>query len=180
MNVTPFVLTNQLGEHEDKLVDLYKADAALDQTIPESIRSSTEWLLRLVNCIYSNRIEGNPTHPKDLLKTQERGHADSTEDPEDSVIELLVHLEAQIKTKEIAAGLTNISKQSFIKQLHKSFYNGLPESFLIVKNKDGNEVVDTDNTPLLIKPGEYRTLSVQVGSHIPPVSDEISQYMSWL
>jgi Fic family protein len=115
-----------------------------------------------------------------LLKTQERGHSDSTEAPADSVIELLVHLEAQIKTKEIAAGLTNLSKQGFIKGLHKSFYNGLPESFPIVKDKDGNEVFDTDNKPLLIKPGEYRTLSVQVGSHIPPVSDEISQYMRWL
>ena len=167
MNIIPFVQSSQLGDYEDKLVDLYMADAALNQTIPDSIRSSTEWLLRLVNCFYSNRIEGNPTHPKDLLKTQERGHADSTEDPADSVIELLVHLEAQIKTKEIASGLTNLSNQSFIKQLHESFYKGLPESFLIVKDKDGNEVFDTDNNLLLIKPGEYRTRSVQVGAHIP-------------
>lgn len=180
MNITPFVQSNQVGEYEDKLVDLYRADAALNQTIPDSIRSSTEWLLRLVNCFYSNRIEGNPTHPKDLLKTQERGQANSTEAPTDSIIELLVHLEAQIKTKEIAAGITNLSKQSFIRGLHQSFYSGLPESFFIVKNKEGNEVFDTDNKPLLTKPGEYRSLSVQVGSHIPPVSAEISQYMSWL
>ncbi len=73
IEITPYVESSQLGEYEDKLVELYKADAALNETIPESIRSSTEWLLRLVNCFYSNRIEGNSTHPKDLLRTQEKG-----------------------------------------------------------------------------------------------------------
>lgn len=180
MNIIPFIESNKLGEYEDKLVELYMADAALNKTIPDSIRSSTEWLLRLVNCFYSNRIEGNPTHPKDLLKTQEKGRVDNGEDPADSVIELLVHLEAQIKTKEVTASLTNLSKQSFIKRLHKSFYSGLPQSFLLVKDKDGNEFSDAENKPLLINPGEYRTHSVQVGTHIPPSSEELKQYMGWL
>jgi len=180
MNIIPFIPSNKLGEYEDKLVELYMADAALNKTIPESIRASTEWLLRLVNCFYSNRIEGNPTHPKDLLKTQERGRVNTEEHPADSIIELLVHLEAQIKTKEVSAGLTNISKQCFVKELHKSFYSGLPDSFLTVKDKDGREAFDADNTPLLIKPGEYRTHPVQVGAHIPPSSEEINQYMAWL
>ena len=88
MNIIPFIESNKFGEYEDKLVELYMADAALNKTIPDSIRSSTEWLLRLVNCFYSNRIEGTPpTHPKDLLKSQERGCVDNGEDPTDSVIE---------------------------------------------------------------------------------------------
>ncbi len=180
MNIIPFIQSNQLGEYEDKLVELYMADAALNQTIPDSIRSSTEWLLRLVNCFYSNRIEGNPTHPKDLLKTQERGRVDCKEASNDSIMELLAHLEAQIKAKEVATDLTNVSTQNFIKGLHESFYQGLPKSFLVVNDKNGNVAFDAENKPLLVKPGEYRNNPVQVGSHIPPASEELNQYMGWI
>ena len=180
MNITPFIQSNQLGEYENKLVDLYMADAALNQTIPESIRSSTEWLLRLVNCFYSNRIEGNSTHPKDLLRTQEKGKIDNEENTTDSITELLAHLEAQIKANKSASDLTNVSTQKFIKNLHKSFYDGLPNSFLLVKDQDGNQVFNSENKPLLVHPGEYRSHSVKVGTHIPPVSGELNQYMNWL
>jgi len=179
MNIIPFLQSNQLGEYEDKLVDLYMADAALNQTIPDSIRSSTEWLLRLVNCFYSNRIEGNSTHPKDLLKTQEKDRSQADEVSDDSLMELLAHLEAQIKAKEATSAITNVSSQGFIKGLHKSFYQGLPESFLIVKDKNGNVAFDAENKPLLVKPGEYRSNPVQIGVHVPPASEELNQYMGW-
>lgn len=156
------------------------ADAALNRTIPESIRRSTEWLLRLVNCFYSNKIEGNPTHPKDLLKTQEKGRVNNNENPSDSLLELLAHLEAQIKFKEGPSRLTNINSQNFIKDLHKSFYHGLPKHFLSVKDKNGSEVFDVNKKPLLVMPGEYRKNSVQVGTHIPPSSKELNNYMGWL
>jgi hypothetical protein len=47
MNIIPFIAPSELGEYQDKLIELYMADAALNQTIPDSIRGSTEWLLRL-------------------------------------------------------------------------------------------------------------------------------------
>jgi Fic family protein len=179
MNIIPFIQSNQLGEYEDKLVELYMADAALNRTIPDSIRSSTEWLLRLVNCFYSNRIEGNSTHPKVLLKTQEKGRSQTDEISDDSIMELLAHLEAQIKAKEVTSGIINVSSQGFIKGLHKSFYKGLPESFLTVKDKNGDIAFDAKNKPLLIIPGEYRNNPVQVGTHVPPLSEDLSQYMGW-
>lgn len=176
----PFISTAKLGEYQDKLVELYKVDAALNQTIPDSIRSSTEWLLRQVNCFYSNRIEGNPTHPKELLKTQERGHTKKTEGYTNAVLELLAHLEAQIKAKESAIECSDVCSQNYIKGLHKSFYDGLPKSFHTVKDKDGREVLDDRNKPLLVRPGEYRDRPVQVGTHTPPDSEELNGYMDWL
>jgi Fic family protein len=71
-----------------------------------------------VNCFYSNRIEGNSTHPKELLKTQEKGHVGCEESSTDSILELLSHLEAQIKTKKASLDLTNVCTQDFIKDLH--------------------------------------------------------------
>jgi len=178
--ITPFLASGQLGEYEDKLLELYTADAALNQTIPDSIRSSTEWLLRLVNCFYSNRIEGNSTHPKDLLRTQEKGESSRSTEHNESIMELLAHLEAQIKAKGSLVTPSNVTSQGFIKELHKSFYEGLPESFLSIKNKDGKDIFDSDNNLICIQPGEYRALPVQVGKHIPPNSKEISGYMNWL
>jgi Fic family protein len=180
ITLIPYISADKLGDYQDKLVELYMADAALNQTIPDSIRGSTEWLLRQVNCFYSNRIEGNPTHPKDLLKTQENADKDKREVITDDILELLAHLEAQIKAKKAAVSMAEVSKQSFIKGLHKSFYEGLPESFLTVKDKQGNEVLDKENKPLLVKPGEYRDHLVQVGNHVPPRCDELKGYMKWV
>jgi hypothetical protein len=70
ISMTPFLESNDLSEYQDKIIELIKADAELDQSIPDSLRSSLEWLLRLVNSYYSNKIEVNPTHSKDLFKTQ--------------------------------------------------------------------------------------------------------------
>lgn len=70
ISMTPFLESNDLSEYQDKIIELIKADAELDQSIPDSLRSSLEWLLRLVNSYYSNKIEVNPTHLKDLFKTQ--------------------------------------------------------------------------------------------------------------
>lgn len=180
IGITPYIESSKLGEYEDKLVELYRADAALNETIPDSIRSSTEWLLRLVNCFYSNRIEGNSTHPKDLLRTQEKDCGENESRNDEPIMELLAHLEAQIKAKKSGVNKTTIMTQDFIKELHRTFYSGLPDSFLSVKDKEGKDVFDHDNKLILVHPGEYRTHPVQVGSHIPPNSNELNGYMEWL
>lgn len=179
-SITPYLSGDKLGEYQDKLVELYMDDSALNKTIPDSIRGSTEWLLRQVNCFYSNKIEGNPTHPKDLLRSQETNKANSTEERSGAILELLVHLEAQIKAKRASASLKDVCDQRFIKELHTSFYEGLSEEHLVVKDIEGREVVEKGGSPFLIKPGEYRALQVKVGSHIPPEPSEIASYMKWL
>lgn len=70
--------------------------------------------------------------------------------------------------------------QNFIKNLHKSFYDGLPDACLTVKSKKGEVVFDHNNKPMLVRPGEYRAHPVQVGSHIAPDSCELGRYMGWL
>ncbi|WP_028302822.1 hypothetical protein [Oceanospirillum maris] len=90
ISITPYLESSDLGEYQDKIVDLIRADAELNRSIPNSIRGSLEWLLRLVNSYYSNRIEGNPTHPKDLLSTQSKQGKDKAEQTKD-IMELLAH-----------------------------------------------------------------------------------------
>ena len=180
VSVTPYLGQDKLGEYQDKLVDLYKADATLHQSIPSSIRSSTEWLLRLVNCYYSNRIEGNPAHPKDLLLTQEKNNEDKPAEVSSEVLELLVHLEAQFKASKADVSGSKVIQRSFIKELHRSFYQSLPEEFHSVKDLAGKQVLDDTGQPLSIKPGEFRELDVKVGRHIPPSHQQVERYMSWI
>lgn len=182
IQITPYNDAHMLGDYQDKLVELLQADSALNRTVPDSIRNSIEWLLRQVNCYYSNKIEGNPTHPKELLKAQvpQTGKEGTTAIRSRAIQELLAHLEVQIKleTKEIAS--KDICSQEFIKSLHRAFYDGLPEDQLRIKNQHGEDVLDDNNSPMLISPGEYRKHIVLVGRHEPPPPDELNGYMKWL
>ena len=177
--ITPFIQQEKLGEYQDKIVDLHRADMALNQTIPDSIRENTEWLLRQVNCFYSNKIEGNPTHPKDLLRTQEN-KTNGAEELTGALRELLVHLEVQIKAQSAATDIKEVCTEAFIKDLHKSFYEGLPDEHRMVKDIEGRSAIGEDGRPLLITPGEYRNLAVKVGAHVPPEPNLIPSHMGWL
>lgn len=183
IQITPYVDSLKLGEYQDKLVHLYQIDSHLNQSVPDSIRNSVEWLLRQVNCYYSNRIEGNPTHPKELLRAQtpQTGvNSNITATRSRAVQELLAHLEVQIRlgNRQIPPG--EITTQEFIKGLHRSFYQGLPEGQLHVKNQANEDVLDTNGEPLLVVPGEYRNHAVVVGNHEPPPASELASYMEWL
>lgn len=177
--ITPYSDPSSLGEYQDKIVELYKADSALNQTIPDSIRLSTEWLLRLVNCYYSNKIEGNPTHPKELLKTQE-GSGNNNEVVSKSVLELLVHLEAQIKAKASSEEVDSVVSREYIKSIHQSFYKDLPEDMLFVRTKVGDVAVDEDGKTIKVIPGEFRLREVEVGNHLPPTYKDVPSYMRWV
>ena len=179
IQVTPYLDSSRLGEYQDKIVELYMADSALNQTIPDSIRSSTEWLLRLVNCYYSNKIEGNPTHPKELLKTQEKGGT-SKQAVSKSVQELLIHLEAQLKAKSSSELSPAIATENYIKSIHKSFYGGLTDETLNILDVEGNIALDDEDNPIRVIPGEFRERDVKVGQHEPPNFNEVPSYMAWI
>lgn len=183
ISITPYLDGLKLGDYQDKLVHLYQIDLHLNQSVPDSIRESVEWLLRQVNCYYSNRIEGNPTHPKELLKIQapQTGSSSNLSVARPKALqELLAHLEVQLRLKNRQTSADEITTQEFIKELHRSFYQGLPEDQLHIKNQANEAVVDEQGEPLLIVPGEYRNHSVIVGNHEPPPAQELNSYMEWL
>lgn len=177
--MTAFLESKDLDEYQDKIMDLHTADAVLNSSIPDSIRGSLEWLLRLVNCYYSNKIEGNPTHPKDLLKTQAVETGDSVSQSKD-IKELLSHLEVQLKLSKMDVPKEIIVSESFIKEIHRDFYKGLPEEALLVRNQDGSFAKNRDGEYIHVIPGEYRRDLVCVGEHTPPDIEDMHRYMRWI
>lgn len=114
-----------------------------------------------------------------MLKTQEQGSNDN-QGVSKSVLELLAHLEAQIKAKTSSAEVDSITSRDRIKSIHQSFYEGLPNEMLVVRNKDGGIALDESGEPIKVTPGEFRDRDVLVGQHIPPEFKNIPGYMKWI
>lgn len=178
--ITPYLSADKLGEHQDKLVDLYRADSALSQTAPDSIKPSMKWLVLLVNSFYSNKIEGNSTQPNDFLLAQEIDSSAPNKKPTGEIVELLAHIKAQINIQNTPTTTANICKEQFIRSIHRALYKSLSEEHLIVKNTDGSKASNKDEKLVLVKPGDYRIHTVKVGSHVPPKTAEIKAYMNWI
>jgi len=169
-SVTPFISQeNAPGKLQDAVVELYTLDAALNANIPESLRLPMVKLLRVVNSFYSNKIEGNPTHPAEILHAQEEGGGN---DPSDDLLEIKQHIEVQTRLANLEIGKDLICTSKFFRDVHKEFYQGLPKKFLEIKNPDTDEIIP-------ITPGEFRTRNVKVGKHLPPEHQEIPRYMGW-
>jgi Fic family protein len=168
--ITPFISQdNAPGALQDAIVELCMLDAALNANIPEALREPMTYLLRYVNSFYSNRIEGNPTHPADILHAQEEGLAN---DSSDDLLEIKQHVEVLTRLSSSDVSLDVVSTPEFLKEIHKSFYEGLPESFLEIKYPKTDEIIK-------LIPGEVRERNVKVGKHIPPDYSEISSYLRW-
>jgi Fic family protein len=169
-SITPYIRQDSApGELQNSIVELYKLDAALYSNIPDSLRNPMIYLLRVVNSFYSNKIEGNPTHPAEILHTQEEGEQAN---PTDDLLEIKQHIEVQTKLANINAGSKEICSPVFLRKLHQSFYDGLPQKFSEIKNPDNGDVIH-------IVPGEFRQRNVKVGSHIPPDHSELKGYLEW-
>lgn len=161
------------GQLLDDTMSLIQADAALNATIPQTIRPQLEGLLRVVNSYYSNKIEGNPTTPAEVLRAHKH-ELDEIESRNKGLVEMKRHLELQLF---LHTRYTDIMKDGGfatsegIKTLHKMFYLKMPEDFLYVEKKDGSSIP--------IVPGEYRKHDVEVGIHLPPLHNDVERYMKW-
>jgi Fic family protein len=114
-------------------------------------------LLRGVNSYYSNRIEGQHTHPREIERALRK---DFDKVPDKARLQRLAiaHIDTQKEMESwLAADLAlSVYSPDFIARLHESFYGKLPAKERITK--EGDEVV----------PGEWRKKDVDVGDHVAP------------
>ncbi|MCP4697279.1 MAG: Fic family protein [Gammaproteobacteria bacterium] len=171
MSITPFITTDRVpGVLQDIAVDIYKADAALSACMPDSLRHSVTDLLRTVNSYYSNRIEGNPTRPADILRARQDADSAGTED--DDLLEIKIYAEIQAKLDLGAIDSASVCSKNFLLNIHKAFYTGLPAKFTLIEHPDTHEKIS-------LVPGQLRQHTVRVGEHIPPGPDELDSLMNW-
>lgn len=123
-------------------------------------------LLRGVNSYYSNRIEGQHTHPRAIERALRK---DFDKEPAKARLQRMAvaHIETQKDMESWLSTEPDLSVYSagFLGRLHESFYGRLlPEDRI---TKEGDVVV----------PGELRKRDVQVGEHLPPGKDSVPGFL---
>lgn len=131
-------------------------------------------LVRMMNCYYSNLIEGHNTRPKDI----ELALAGVELEPERRplALEARAHVivQREIDLMHLRGELPSPTSPPFISWVHRAFYEEMPEEFRFVERPDGRRVE--------IRPGEFRADlrdDVAVGRHQPPSSDRVDAFMAY-
>ena len=165
-----------LDEAGTEIVDLVAELSAAAHTLgarlhPRSAEALAD-LVRVMNCYYSNLIEGHNTTPRDIERAL-ADQFDATEERRNLQLEARAHIRLQREIdRQFATGsLPEPAAGGFIRGLHRSFYDGAAEAMLLVEGA-GKQVRMT--------PGEYRSTAdheVSVGRHLPPSATAVAAFM---
>ena len=119
----------------DAIAALCSASAALGARLHPATAANLSDLVRLMNCHYSNLIEGHDTRPRDIARALV-GDLDEDEGRRNLQIEAAAHVRVQEKIDRLAADdrLPEPASCDFIRWLHAEFYRDAPEAMLNVKS----------------------------------------------
>jgi Fic family protein len=124
-------------------------------------------LVREMNSYYSNRIEGQSTHP---LNIERALHQDFSDKPDVAKLQrlALAHIDAERELEaRVAAGSMALSSE-FLRQAHEALYRRL------------SPADRTTEEGRLIEPGAWRQEQVAVGRHEPPLWSAVPAFLKRL
>lgn len=172
--IEPCMLENVHGELLDLVAAIPAAAAHLSGRLHPKTAANLADLVRVMNCYYSNLIEGHNTRPRDI----ERALADDLDVDESRrnlQLEAREHIRLQLHIDRwYAEGvLPEPASTEFICRLHREFYHDAPEAMLKIEGAGRN---------FLMVPGELRSRPEHdniVGRHQPPSSDAVVRFMEY-
>jgi Fic family protein len=165
------MLPDTTGPLADLAIEVFTVSAETAGHVHPIVFRELEELLRLVNSYYSNLIEGNPTHPADVIRAAS-GHESMQPAKRAWERESIAHMEVQrlIEGRLAAEPELAVASPEFISWVHEQFYTRLPQEFRYVTHpvtKERFEVV----------PGQLRQRAVEVGVHVGPDSNELQRFL---
>ena len=157
----------------DAIAALSSATAALGARLHPATAENLAGLVRLMNCYYSNLIEGHNTRPRDIERAL-AGDLDEDEERRNLQIEAAAHVRLQERVDRMAAedALPEPASRDFIRWLHAEFYRDAPAAMLNIGSA---------HAEFRMAPGEWRSApehDVAVGRHIPPSSRSLEPFMA--
>ncbi|CAL4869304.1 hypothetical protein MMA231_03596 (plasmid) [Asticcacaulis sp. MM231] len=155
----------------DLALDLAQKSAGFRRSLPAEIAASLSDLVRSMNCYYSNLIEGHNTHPVDIEKALRQDYSTDTA-KRDLQLEATAHISVQawIDGGGLTEGVLNLNA---ICDIHRKFYEHLPESLQWVENPDTGERIRVTG-------GELRAHDVQLGRHISISAGAVPRFLTRL
>jgi len=159
-------------EIADLTVEIQRAADALGRGLhPDAVQDLAE-LVRIMNCYYSNLIEGHKTRPRDIERALDNAEMDPARRPLALEARAHVLVQREIDQYHSAGRLPSPTSIRFLRWVHHRFYEEMPTEFQVVEHPDGTR------TP--IAPGVLRGRGdpeVVVGRHRPPASDRVGAFM---
>lgn len=156
----------------DLIADLTSAAERLGSRLhPQTTRNLAD-LVRVMNCYYSNLIEGHHTRPRDIERAL-ANDLDADQTRRNLQVEALAHIRVQrsIDRQHAEGTLPEPASVEFIRHLHRAFYAEAPDSMLWI-GEGGRR--------FRMEPGEFRTDAAQnvaVGRHVPLQSERVAAFM---
>ena len=158
----------------DAIVELVQSAVALGARLhPGTARGLAE-LVSIMNCYYSNLIEGHHTRPRDI----ERALVNDLDagGRRDLQLEARAHIRVQQEIDDLFAKgqLDEPAACKFVQQIHRDFYRDLPRTMREVEAGDGRRFE--------MVPGEFRSEPAQdvtVGRHHPPSGSDVARFMDY-
>ena len=149
----------QLQEVRPLAESIAHSPIKLTSAAHETTRAALRALLRQMNSFYSNRIEGQSTHPQNIERAL---HSDFSHQPYEARLQriALAHIGAE---KEMGAQLGErpALQSAFLIDAHSALYDRLAPQ---------DRVADEGE---IIVPGQLRTRDVQVARHVAPTADSL-------
>lgn len=149
----------------DKAAEITRSATALVGSAHAVTRAAVRELVRSMNSYYSNRIEGQGTHPLNIERALRK---EFSEQPAIAHLQkvALAHIEAERELEaRVTAGESALSSK-FLIASHHALYSRLTESDRTTE--DGRVVV----------PGQIREENGEVGGHLPPVHGSLPRFLA--
>ncbi len=142
------------------------ASLKLSSAAHESTRSTLRELVRQMNSFYSNRIEGQSTHPHNIERALQNNFSDRPDEARLQRI-ALAHISAE-RELEQHLGDRGALTSTFLLEAHRTLYSrlGLDDRL----SDDGEPIV----------PGEIRSRDVRVGHRVPPAAASVRRFLQRL
>lgn len=157
----PSVKTELLYEKASRIV---QSSIGLTSIGHQTARSTVQELVRSINSYYSNRIEGQSTHPANIERALNQ---DFSQQPDIAQLQriALAHIDAEKELEWMVENGATAFNSSFLLAAHKALYSRLSEEDRTTE--DGR----------VVSPGVLRTESVIVGKHIPPTAESVPKFL---
>jgi Fic family protein len=173
--IEPCELTTYPAQLADKISTLAAAAATLGSQLHPESAASLAGLVRVMNCYYSNLIEGHNTRPRDIERALDDELAGEPE-RRNLQLEARAHIRVQSSIDELHASgkLDEPSSQAFVRWVHEQFYLDAPAEL--------TTIVDARGRGYRMQPGMWRSESrhdVAVGRHVPPSSAVVPAFMTY-
>lgn len=156
----------------DLSVAIQREAAGLGQGLHPDSAAELADLVRVMNCYYSNLIEGHNTRPRDIERALAGAELEAETRP--LALEARAHVIVQrsIDKMHRDGTLPRPTSVAFLTWVHKVFYDEMPGEFRRIEHPDG--------TSEPINPGRMRQdgdSEVAVGRHMPPSSARVAAFM---